>query len=145
MTMIVCDTDFLMKVTNEPIPKLRQMLQSSEYELVAIPSVLRELKGLASSSNQKTARYARNALRAVEDKLVLSKVGASPAPKTEADIAILDFALNQVESVVVATLDGTLFSELESRRVSYLTLRNDRPFTREFDRATYLTTKKRRS
>lgn len=142
MTKVVCDTDFLMKVTNEPVPKLREFLESSDIELVTLPSVLRELTGLSSSSNQKTKKYARNALRTIEDKLVQvekEETGRS----VDADVALLDFALHR--TVMIATLDGGLLSNLESRGISYLTLRNNRPFSREFGGATYLTTKKRQS
>ncbi|MDG6996496.1 MAG: hypothetical protein JRN52_11285 [Nitrososphaerota archaeon] len=142
MTLLVCDTDFLMKVTNEPIPKLHQLLESSEYDLVTLPSVRRELAGLSRSSNQKTARYARNAIRAIENKTVRVLQESSGA-KTDADVALLDFGHKHAGSALVATLDGELLSEMESRGISYLTIRNNRPFRQEFARATYLTTKKR--
>jgi hypothetical protein len=60
----------------------------------------------------------------------------------DADLQLLDFEEKAPEDVVIATMDGNLLSKLEKKRLPYFTLRNDRPFYRQFSRATYLTTKK---
>jgi rRNA-processing protein FCF1 len=131
-----------MKVTNEPVPKLRAALEENDYGLVMLPSVLRELKGLSFSKTAKTARYAKNALKALNLGMIKS-ISSGISGNIDADIEMVEYASKHRNSMV-ATLDGALLSEMEKKRVPYLTLRNDAPFKREFRGATYLTTKKPR-
>jgi rRNA-processing protein FCF1 len=141
MPDLVCDTDFLMKVTNEPVPKLRAFLDDYRFDLIALPSVVRELKGLSSKKKGKTSRYARNALKCIQDGLVKS-LSSEISGTVEADLELVQYG--STHNVLIATLDGALLSEMEKKRVPYMTLRNDAPLKREFRRATYLTTKKPR-
>ena len=140
MPTLLCDTDFLIKITNEPIPELRQFLQNSGFVLGTLPIIERELKGLEQSRKIATARKAGLALQSV-GKFIHVEVGHSKG-NAEADLQLVDFAEYSADNVAIATLDGSLLSKLEKKRLPYLTLRNDRPFYRQFSRATYLTTKK---
>jgi rRNA-processing protein FCF1 len=141
MPTLLCDTDFLIKVTNEPVPQLRASLQSSGFTLATLPIIERELKGLQRSKINSTARKARLALQSIGKSIQVIKSG-KPGSNADADLQLLDFEEISPADVVIATLDGNLLSKLEKKRLPYFTLRKDRPFFRQFSRATYLTTKK---
>lgn len=145
MMVLVFDTDFLMKVTNEPLPAFRRMLDEFDCELVTLPSVKRELKGLLSSRINKTSRYARNALHAIDANIVRVDDIDGRSSSPEADVDLIDYVSNLAGDSFVVSLDGALLSELERKHIPYVTLRKDRPFKRDFGRATYLTTKKRQN
>ena len=141
MPTLLCDTDFLIKVTNEPVPELRAFLESSGFELATLPVIERELKGLQQSKANSTSRKAKLALLSL-GKFVSVIASGKIRSNAEADVQLVDFEENSPYDVSIATLDGNLLSKLEKKRLPYLTLRNDRPFHRQFSRATYLTTKK---
>ncbi|MGI0091002.1 MAG: hypothetical protein ACREBS_04785 [Nitrososphaerales archaeon] len=144
MALLVCDADFLIKITNDPLPAFHSLSRKeSDFVLATIPLVVRELKGLVFSKTPKTARRARNALRSVGQVVNLIGECAEQDANTEADEALIEFAHRAFqEEIFVATLDGKLLSKLERTKVPYLTLRNDKPFVRSFSRrATYLTAK----
>ena len=137
MVLILCDTDFLMKVTVNPLPELSAFLADPDYELATIPRIENELKGLSLSRRPSTARNARTALRTIRESVKLVKQAAS-SEKADADRLLIDFAERSGGTAIVATLDGSLLSALERKKLPYLTLRNDRPFYRTFTSATYL-------
>ena len=142
MVLIVCDTDFLMKVTVQPMPELAAFLANPDFEITTIPRIEKELKGLSLSRKPSTAKNAGTALRALHQSVKL----VSQAPSSEnadADRLLVDFAERSKDEAVVATLDGTLLSTLERKKLPYLTLRNNRPFYRTFSSATYLLDKTR--
>ena len=141
MPTLLFDTDFLIKVTNEPVPDLRSFLDSSGFVLATLPVIEKELKGLQLSKKNSTSRKARLALLSVEKFVSVIKSGKIRS-NADADVQLIDFEENSGDDVVIATLDGNLLSKLEKKRLPYLTLRNDRPLYRQFSRATYLTTKK---
>jgi rRNA-processing protein FCF1 len=137
MIQILCDTDFLIKVTTEPLPAVASFLDDSGFELVTLAKVQEELRGLTQSRNQSTARKAKLALGSLATGAV--KILKSPSPKgTDADILLLEFAANSKRQTIIASLDHTLLSILEKRKLPYLTLRKNRPFFRSFESATYL-------
>ena len=129
ITTLVCDTDFLIKITNFPVPEFQALVSESGFELATIPSVALELKGLRNSKHQMTSKRALHTLSLIGDKIsLLEDSGQSSA--READDALIDFAKRHNESILVCTLDGKLLSRLEKMEVRYLTLRKDRPFMR---------------
>jgi rRNA-processing protein FCF1 len=137
MVLIVCDTDFLMKVTAKPMPELAVFLADSDFEIATIPRIENELKGLSLSRIPSTARNARTALRSLHHSVKL--VNQAPSTeKADADRLLIDFAERSKGKAVIATLDGNLLSILERKKLPYLTLRNDKPFYRTFSSATYL-------
>jgi rRNA-processing protein FCF1 len=139
MTLIVCDTDFLLKVTTEPLPEVAQVLAESNYELVTLPKIEAELHGLSRSNNHPTARKARTALQALSRgsvKILKEKMRSSN--NSDADALLVDFAERSKSSAIIATLDHSILSVLERKRLPYLTLRKNRPFFRAFESATYL-------
>jgi rRNA-processing protein FCF1 len=140
MPILLCDTNFLIKITNDPIPELKPFLQSSGFVLATLPIIERELKGLQQSKTNSTARKANLALQSL-GKFIRVETGYRKG-RAEADAQLVDYEENSEEDVVIATMDGNLLSKLEKKRLPYFTLRNDRPFCRQFSRATYLTTKK---
>jgi rRNA-processing protein FCF1 len=142
MVLIVCDTDFLMKVTVQPLPKLAAFLADPNFEITTIPRIEKELKGLSLSRKPSTARNARTALRALHQSIKLVEQAQS-SEKADADRLLIDFAERSKGNAVVATLDGSLLSTLERKKLPYLTLRNNRPFYRTFTSATYLLDKMR--
>lgn len=130
-----------MKVTNEPLPYLHEFLENSDFVLATLPQVIRELKGLKMNKHQKTARRAEKALSAIGTKVsLIENFDFFRTP--EADVALTKYAVTTPGDILIATLDGKLLSDLESKMLPYLTLRNDRPFVRSFHRATYLSSKK---
>ena len=136
MSYLVCDTDFLIKSTTIPLPSLAMFLAESGYELATIDRVKMELEGLLKSRNQVTARKAGAAIRSISSGSVkVLKSDLPPGHKTDADTLLIDLAAQSSkkgENVVIATLDHTLLSILEKRRLPYLTLRDDRPLFRTF-------------
>ena len=142
MAQVVFDTNFLMKVTSQPLPALRDFLVNSDLILTTIPVVVKELEGLALNRKPLTSRKATNALRFVGTSIQLMQCSAE-SPQVEADIALYEQAKSLDDGSFVATLDGKLLSRFEKNKLPYLTLRHDRPFVRTFSRATYLSTKKR--
>ena len=133
MAIILCDTDFLIKATTKPLPGIAELLDGTEYKLTTLPRIADELRGLVLSENNTTARKAKAALRSIESGSVkLLKDDGRNSSKTDADALLIDFAQKSKETVVVATLDHTILSILEKKRMPYLTLRNDKPFVKTF-------------
>jgi rRNA-processing protein FCF1 len=143
MAQLVCDTDFLLKVVNEPLPSLYAYLQNSDLRFATIPQVVKELRGLALSKKRSVARRAAFALRLVGTKIHVIENRIVENNKMEADLALYECAKNSELDSLVATLDGKLLSRLEKNQLPYLTLRHDKPFERTFGRATYLSTRKK--
>jgi rRNA-processing protein FCF1 len=137
MVLIVCDTDFLMKATVKPMPELAGFLADPDFEVATIPRIQSELKGLTLSRKPSTARNAETALRALQQSVKLLSQAPS-SEKADADRLLIDFAERSEGKAVIATLDGSLLSILERKKLPYLTLRNNRPFYRTFSSATYL-------
>lgn len=134
MAFIVCDTDFLIKATTQPLPVLATLLSTSGYELSTLPIIEQELKGLSMSKRNTTARKARSALRAISTGNVrLLKHGEVLSQKSDADALLIDFvSKSRTNTVIIATLDHSLLSILERKRLPYMTLRNDRPILKTF-------------
>jgi rRNA-processing protein FCF1 len=138
MSFIICDTDFLIKASTEPLPELAEFLAASGYQLATIPRIRSELEGLSKSEKIATARKARTALRSLSNKVKVLENNTGSSRKAEADSLLIELAANSKDQVVIATLDRSILSILENRRLSYLTLRKDRPYFRTFESATYL-------
>jgi rRNA-processing protein FCF1 len=143
MVLLVCDTDFLMKVAVKPLPELASFLANPDFEIVTIPRIEDELKGLSLSRTPSTARKAKTALSLLRNSVKIVKQ-IPLSEKADADRLLIHFAESSNEEVAIATLDGSLLSALERKQLSYLTLRNDRPFFRTFSSATYLLDKVRK-
>jgi rRNA-processing protein FCF1 len=131
LTLIVCDTDFLLKVTTQPLPELAEFLAQSGSELATLPKIEAELTGLTRSRNHVTARKAKTALQSIEGHSVkLLQPHLQSSKNTDADVLLVDFAEKSKPEVVIATLDHSILSMLERKRLPYLTLRKNRPFFR---------------
>ena len=142
MGQLICDTDFLIKVTNTPLPSLRAFVENSGFNFSTIPEVVKELEGLTFSDKPLTARKAANVLRLVGKSIHVteSKVAVGNH-KIETDIALFERAKSLDGDSFIATLDGKLLSRFEKNNLPYFTLRHDKPFLRALRRATYLSTK----
>ena len=138
MTLILCDTDFLIKATTQPLPELAQFLSSPEYELATLAKIESELRGLLRSENKVTSRKAKTALGSLELKKVKVIDQKLEKSRADADVLLVDYASKSKDQVIVATLDHSILSILEKRRLPYLTLHKNRPFFRSFESATYL-------
>jgi len=133
MTFILCDTDFLIRVSTQPLPELAQFLSSSEYELTTLPKIEAELRGLLRSENKSTAKKAKTALQSIDGKKIkVLDQEAAKSKNADADVLLVDYAASSKKQVIVATLDHSILSVLERRRLPYLTLHKDRPFFRSF-------------
>ena len=142
MSKLVCDTNFLMKITSESLPTFSDFISKNHFDITTISSVVRELNGLRMSKKNSVARNANNCLNMMGKKIRLLDSGRFTELGKEADIELFELAKNLEEGSFVATLDGKLLSRFERSRLPYLTLRNDRPFLRSSHRATYLSTRK---
>jgi rRNA-processing protein FCF1 len=133
LPFIVCDTDFLIKISTAPLPKFAAFLSEFGYELATLPKIVSELNGLTLSTNVATARKAKSALQTIQDSAVkVLKYDFPISEKTDADAMLVEFSASSRDNVVIATLDHSLLSILEKRRLPYLTLSNDRPVYRSF-------------
>jgi rRNA-processing protein FCF1 len=132
--VLIFDTDFLMKVTNDPLPQVYDLIRREEYKLVTLGIVERELKGLSNSRKPSVSKRAQLALRSLGSMISVEKddTQRKNASKAEADVQLIERASRSNGREIIATLDGSLLSRLEKRRVSYLTLRNNKPFLRTF-------------
>jgi rRNA-processing protein FCF1 len=139
MTTVLCDTDFLLKITTQPLPELSRFLAEFKLELATLPRIEAEIQGLSRSQDQRTARKARTALLAISQYPVKILKDRIEAPKkTDADVLLIDCAEKSRPTIIVATLDHSILSVLQRKRLPYLTLRKDRPFFQAFESATYL-------
>jgi rRNA-processing protein FCF1 len=142
LALIVCDTDFLIKISNDPLPRVRLGELSKDYKFVIIPSVIRELSGLEKHANPRTARRARMVDRVIREskrfKLSLFK-GDEKNSTLEADDALIEFVKRNPKERILATLDGSLLSRFERTGLPYLTLSKGKLFFRPSQGATYLT------
>lgn len=142
MAQLVCDTDFLLKVTTEPVPSLRAFCEKFDFSFATIPEVVNELNGLTLSDRPATTRKAKSALRLVGSRVKVIDTRILKNNKIDADVALFDYAKRKNEDSLVATLDGNLLSQLEKNQLPYFTLRHNKPFAKSLGRATYLSTKK---
>lgn len=127
MATIVCDSDFLIKISNDPLPKFYFQELVKENDFIVIPSVLGEIKGLEKSRVLSTARRARLARRVVEETKVFERWyedGQIGSKKEDTDITLIEFVSEKPRERVLATMDGSLLSRLEKMGLPYLTLRN---------------------
>ena len=127
---LVCDTDFLIKVTSEPLPAVAEFLSNQDYSLVTIQAVVRELRGLSKGKTISTCRKAANALRTVGDFVRVIDRDKKNEKELEADLELFDFARSGDHRLIVATFDGNLLSKFERSDLPYFTLRHNRPFLR---------------
>jgi rRNA-processing protein FCF1 len=130
MALIICDTDFLIKLANDPLPKFdRDVLVANDFGVLG--SVYRELHGLEKSSSPKVAKRAKRAIEFARDTKWIKRLDLQTHPPTvEADEELIGFVLEDPKSRVLATLDGKLLSRCESLGLSYLTLKNNRALFR---------------
>src|SRR5216684_53546 len=101
MPVLLCDTDFLIKVTNDPIPEFKSFLESMGFELGTLPAVVRELKGLLRSPKKSTGRRAKLALQSVGS--LIRVEGEDQSPITEPDVQLIYFAEKSKDGFVIAT------------------------------------------
>lgn len=121
---IVFDTDFIIKVSNDPLPKLDWNSLRLENELLVLSSVIRELNGLSERKDRNTSKRARNALKFLES----GQLRVVPDDMAiDADVALIRFAEQNSNERIVATLDGDLLSALEKNHMGYLTLSSNKP------------------
>lgn len=141
LTVIVWDTDFLVKISNDPLPKVDLRELSKENEFVIIPEVIQEIRGLARSRNRTTARRAEMALRAIEDSKFFknTKLEGARQPAKETDEVLIEVIRIKPDERTLATMDGTLLSSMEKSGLPYMTLSKGKLYSRPVARATYLT------
>jgi rRNA-processing protein FCF1 len=145
LVSIACDTDFLIKIVNDPLPKFDISSLLSENEFVVTQQVLREISGLTSSKTPTTSRRARAVRRMIEEEKhfrVLKKVEQEIPASVDADIALIEFVKASPNTRAVATLDGSLLTRLERMGLPYLTLSKGKMLTRFKQGARYLTANK---
>ena len=142
MKQLICDTDFLIKVTSAPIPEFAEFILQENFKLVTIPAVARELRGLTMSKTPSTARKAMNALRYVGRFVDIIDSSVSDPRSNEVDLELYDLACLLHDGSTVATLDGKLLTRFERNHLPYFTLRRDKPFLKSLGRAIYLFTRK---
>ncbi len=93
MGQLICDTDFLIKVANAPLPSLRAFVENSGLTFSTIPEVVKELEGLTFSDKPLTARKAANVLRLIGKSVhVAERKVAAGNHKIETDIALFEQA-----------------------------------------------------
>lgn len=134
MSTIVLDTDFLIKISNDPLPSLNLREIASQYTLSTIPQVITELEGLRHHKEKKTARRAKNAFNVVKNNqspFIKIEILKEPRAKEgrEADLELMELA--RKSNATIATLDHSLLSKLDIEGLNYLTLRKDRPLLKE--------------
>lgn len=142
MAELVCDTNFLIKIANEPLPKFSEFVAVQHFQITTIPAVLRELRGLMMNKKLTLARKASNTYNLIGSKVRVNESGSLADNTDEADVELFEMANSLPADSFVATLDGNLLSRFERNEIAYFTLRHDRPYIRTFRRATYLSTKK---
>ena len=131
MALIACDTDFLIKVTNDPVPALDWGTLSIEHDFAVMPCVIAELKGLATSKIRKTSIRAKSALAVVEEGKKFKRMEAKES-SLDADSALYEFVRADPSSRMIATLDGSLLSRMEKAGLPYLTLSSGKPLLRSY-------------
>lgn len=141
MTQLVCDTNFLMKITGQALPSFSDFISKNHFEIATVSSVVRELSGLKRNEKKSVRRRAESCLNLIGVKIQIRESELAKE-RIEADIELFELAKYLEDGSYVATLDGKLLSKFERNKLPYLTLRNDRPFLRSSNRATYLSTKK---
>jgi rRNA-processing protein FCF1 len=147
LALIVCDTDFLIKISNDPLAKvdLKELLENNQF--VVLPSVVREIAGLERNAKPRTARRARMAHQVITEsnrfKIVSTAKGASENSAREADHELMEFISEKPKERTLATLDGSLLSRFERRGLPYITLSKGKLFFGASQRATYLTKRTR--
>ncbi len=130
---IILDTDFIIKITNDPLPRFDYHKLALEFTLSTTPSVVSELEGLSREKNSSAGRRARNALRLLQEpsgsqgRITILKTDSRSKNKREADEDLLELARKNPEEYLIATMDHSLLSRLEVEGLRYLTLRNDGP------------------
>lgn len=140
MVTIACDTDFIIKISNDPIPKFDLSTLSKENEFLVIPEVFREIIGLERSSTPSTSRRAQMAHRVIVESAVFRTVQHDKSSSTvDTDNALIEFVKASPNTRAVATMDGSLLSRLEKIGLPYLTLSKGRTLLRFRQRARYLT------
>lgn len=143
MALIVCDTDFLIKISNDPLPKVDLSELTKDNQFVVLPSVIREITGLEKHESPTTARRALKADRVIREskhfKLVDLKESEEGNSAFDADDALMKFVSKKPNERILATLDGSLLSRLERTTLPYITLSKGKLFFRPSQRATYLT------
>jgi rRNA-processing protein FCF1 len=135
MATIACDTDFLIKIANDPLPKFDWTALSSQNEFCTLPCIVRELTNLKSSRQRQTSRRAVMALSIIgqvpSSKIKLLTTKDSKPKWAEksisADEALVEFVKEDGRKRMVATLDGELLSKLDTGGLPYLTLSSGRP------------------
>lgn len=141
MATIVFDTDFLIKISNDPLPRFCVTELAHENQFLVIPQVLHEVQGLARSQSSKTARRARQTMRVIEDTKIfvtMGKLGDNISGSGDADNVLVEFVNERPTERILATMDGSLLSRVAKLGLPYLTLRNERPLFSTKMRATYL-------
>jgi rRNA-processing protein FCF1 len=134
MVLIACDTDFLIKIANDPLPKFDWVSYSRQNDFCTLPCIVRELANLRSNRSIIISRRASTALSII-GKQPLAKIKELPSKpanawslsEANADDALIEFGNLDPFGRAVATLDGKLLSRLDSDGVPYLTLSSDRP------------------
>ncbi len=99
LTFLVLDTDFLIRITNDPIRRLDLRQLSTEFTIATIPEVVKELQGLSHHRENKTARRASNALRVIEEKgseVMIQILPEKRKQEAEADVTLVELARKAV-------------------------------------------------
>jgi rRNA-processing protein FCF1 len=132
LAVIVCDTDFLIKISNDPLPKvdLKDLMKSNQ--LIVLPSVLQEIQGLKKNRNFRTSKRAHMADRVISNPTQFTLISPDLVNQRrsarETDYDLMEFVTAKPGERILATLDKALLSRFERRGLPYITLSRDKLF-----------------
>ncbi len=138
---IVWDTDLLIKISNDPLPKVNLKELAKENNFIVVPSVLGEILGLAKSANNSTAKRARTTLTVIESSGMFSgshEFEGKKVPAGETDEVLIELIKAKPKERILGTMDGSLLSRMEKLRLPYMTLSNGRMLFHPFSRGQHI-------
>jgi rRNA-processing protein FCF1 len=134
LAFVICDTDFLIKISNDPLPKVNLKEFLRDKKLIVLPSVFREIKGLEKSKSPTVAKRARRTRQVLKEsqqfELISEREVILGSLATEAEREIMEFVMEKPEERTAATLDGSFLSCLERKGLPYITLSRGKLFIR---------------
>ncbi|MHB1908844.1 MAG: PIN domain-containing protein [Nitrososphaerales archaeon] len=142
MAKILCDTDFIIKIANDPLPKVDWVSFSKQNEITTIPLVVKELEGLKKSKDLQTVRRAKNALAVIQEGKKIKVFPTGDDKFHEADQELIELTSASTDTVL-ATMDGSLLSRLERIGLPYYTLSNNKLLEHPRKGATHLSLRKK--
>ncbi len=119
MPEVICDTSFLIPLSNKPTKGLDDLeARLGKINLLIPTAVIKELNKLISSAGIKRAKEAKNTLESINKFKTVELQGAN------ADEAILDYASKH--KCIAATIDDELKNKLKNNGINVITLSNNK-------------------